>query len=1067
MKRFQPFAAVLILALCVAGSALAAPERVPYVISDDFETGELYGWESYPYAQDIGYEPFTIPQREPAHNGSQFSLAKIQKPNDVVELYEGFTKQLDLWTIADTRFKCAVFLMSDRRAADLELSICLLDGRRYFHHVTNAEANRWLELDIPLGGFTKDGKTLESGQQVQAVTIKAFYPIVSHLMSYTICIDDFSLNGERPRRFVGVDPPSTTFEMFGFSVLHKHFFYGDTVALTVKPEDASGSGAPSAVTCDLLDPSGKTIVSGLAMNSSGDAWSANKVYTFKPDDPRGQWTINFSGKGAGGGDIAWGLRFIMPGDKLTAQDRPRVMLGKTDLQQLKADTSPDGQRLLASLASSRRRSESVDINEINEVKATQSEALTGGPYAMGIGGGRAGRGGGASRLASIALSGAERYAFAGDEAAGVEAKQALLKLSSYSKWNTDWHEAHGMHMYYPIASSIIGPAAEALDLIHPLLSAEERAAIREGFMRNAILPFHRDMVEQNRMPSSLSNHIAVIVTGMAKAATALYGDDPENPYLEPYFSGILAKTKQFVDRTYYRVGGYGEPTTYQDMASRDMVEAFHVLETNFGIDYTTTTHFKDTWLYPLYVTYSNGRYPDFGDVSPSYNLSGNVFRWLSHRTQNPYTYYFVKQADESGRSRGGLLSRLWTIEGVTPRSREELVPSHMFPDKGNMVMRSGWSDEDTVMIFKAGPNSNHYHVDQGTFYLMANGEELISDAGHGSSYYANLYYPGYYTQPIGHNVMLIDNDAESQIPADYENGVVALRDYPRMLHSFAGWKTAGAEGNLTCVYKGKVQSYTRSLLYMKPDILFLYDKVKSSEPHTYSWLFHAEHTDGKSSISGEGNSIDITRSQSSLHMDVLTPEIESSRVRTSDRDESFITLSGAPDTKDTEFLAVLIPSASKVAPAPSDKPVSTLLNPEGWTGAKVQKGEVITLAFFRKGAPGAATAEGFTTDAERFSTVSDTQGNLRQFFLRGSSIARAGNILFQSAQPISISAAFIKEGVDIETESESATEINLRTEPPPASVALNDQPVNQFQYDAQSGMLKLSVPAGHAIVKVR
>ena len=35
---------------------------------------------------------------------------------------------------------------------------------------------------------------------------------------------------------------------------------------------------------------------------------------------------------------------------------------------------------------------------------------------------------------------------------------------------------------------------------------------------------------------------------------------------------------------------------------------------------------------------------------------------------------------------------------------------------------------------------------------------------------------------------------------------------------------------------------------MKPDILFLYDKVKSDQPHSYSWLFHAEHTNGKSSI---------------------------------------------------------------------------------------------------------------------------------------------------------------------------------------------------------------------------
>ena len=57
----------------------ASPDRVPWVIRDDFETGEMYAWEAYPYAQDIGYEPFTICQQEPTHNGSKYSLGKIRR----------------------------------------------------------------------------------------------------------------------------------------------------------------------------------------------------------------------------------------------------------------------------------------------------------------------------------------------------------------------------------------------------------------------------------------------------------------------------------------------------------------------------------------------------------------------------------------------------------------------------------------------------------------------------------------------------------------------------------------------------------------------------------------------------------------------------------------------------------------------------------------------------------------------------------------------------------------------------------------------------------------------------
>ena len=124
------------------------------------------------------------------------------------------------------------------------------------------------------------------------------------------------------------------------------------------------------------------------------------------------------------------------------------------------------------------------------------------------------------------------------------------------------------------------------------------------------------MVEMNRMPSNLTNHIAVMVFGATLAAAAIYGDDPANPSVEPWFSGILAKTKAFIDRTYYPDGGYGEPISYQDMATRDLVQALDVLERNFGIDYATTTGLKDTYLYPLYATYTNGAHAGFRRCFP-------------------------------------------------------------------------------------------------------------------------------------------------------------------------------------------------------------------------------------------------------------------------------------------------------------------------------------------------------------------------------------------------------------------------------------------------------------------
>ncbi len=56
----------------------------------------------------------------------------MMEPNDVMGTYLGFTRQIDLWTSAETRWKSLVYLTADRRPPQLELSICLLDGRRFF-----------------------------------------------------------------------------------------------------------------------------------------------------------------------------------------------------------------------------------------------------------------------------------------------------------------------------------------------------------------------------------------------------------------------------------------------------------------------------------------------------------------------------------------------------------------------------------------------------------------------------------------------------------------------------------------------------------------------------------------------------------------------------------------------------------------------------------------------------------------------------------------------------------------------------------------------------------------------
>ncbi|MFC1509867.1 heparinase II/III family protein, partial [Candidatus Omnitrophota bacterium] len=556
-----------------------------------------------------------------------------------------------------------------------------------------------------------------------------------------------------------------------------------------------------------------------------------------------------------------------------------------------------------------------------------------------------------------------------------------------------------------------------------------------------------------------SNHIAVIVSGLGLAATAIYGDDPENPSLEPYLSGILAKMKDFMDKTYFPEGSYGEPYTYQAMASRDLTETLCALERNFGIDYTSTTDLKDLYIYPLYATHSNGRYQDFGDVSLWYGRTQTHFQWLAYKMKNPWTYAYVKPFWDSGR--GGFTGYLWYTDGITPRYRDELPTSKLFADKGNMIMRSDWKDDGSIMIFKCGPNSNHYHLDQGTFVIMTNGQELLSDAGHSDGYYSNLYYPCYYTQAIGHNVMLVDKNPESQGIADYENGVAALRDYPQITRHFASDIADNVEGDLTTVYKGVLSAYTRSLLYMKPDILYVFDKVNSDNGHEYNWLFHAEHSDGKNAITFKDNRVTIIRSKANLTMDVIAPRIASHTIRDSDRDESYIMLSSEIGQTGTAFLAVLSPSAGTNPTSIT----STLIEGDGWIGARSELKSTVAVGMFSlDGREKGLNADGIHADAERCAVVMDNKGRIERYIIRGKRLAVQDNskIIFLSDEPVSAAAAYDEKKVVMEIDKAKASAEKLAVLFQPTDVTINGSSSDDWTYDKAKQLLEIQLPEGHS-----
>ena len=1083
--------AFLIAVVCISisySNAQKPANRIPYTLYNDFETGELFGWEPYPYAEDIGSYRLILTHKSPTHNNSQYALAGLVRANDAVELYQGFTRRLNMWTIPDTRVRVALYFQSDRNPSILELSLGTFDGRQYLDTIRNAEANHWVELNIPIDSFRLQGHPLQSNEHIQVITLKASYPSVYWLNTYTILMDDFMINGERDRHFTGIEPASTDLNMFDISILNKHFFYGDNIALSVVPE---GNIPLQQVRGTLIDGKGRVVKAGIPFSQQDSEWTNKAIYQVKEGNATGQWEIRLAGQTSQGTEVRWGFKFLMPGKRITGH--PRLFFSDAELQnKLANEKSPVAKRIL-SKALGNTDFMHVNIDSINEGADYTAESLIGGPYGKYSTGFNSGGEwlNPMKALENVIQEGSFRYAFIKDPIAGKKAKKALLKLCSFSKWNNNFMLEHKFWSYYPVGY-VLTSVAYGYDMLHDLLTEKEKKLIRDAIMEKGIKLFYRDMVEMNRMPSNITNHIAVLVSGSLLAATAIYGDDPENPYMEPYLSGIITKAKTFIDRAYYEDGSYIEPKTgYMNMATRAIVELLATLERNFGVDYSTTTNVQNFYKYPLQATDSAGTMQDFGDGNTSFKAFTEIHsEWFVHRTGNPFLYNYVKPYWEAGN--GGYIGYLWYRDDIIPVSRETLPTSKIFSAQG-MVMRSGWKEESAVISTHVGPHGNHAHFDQGSFQIMANGDELLTDAGIGAGgYYKNLEYLVYNVQAIAHNVMLIDHDPESQAPADFNNGITALHNWPRVINSFSGKLADAIESDLTSVYKDKLEKYTRTILYTKSGPLFLFDKVKSKSPdgYTFSWLFHApqkgllnslpnyigwldrkdagiktgsiekkREESNESTFSYKGNRLIINRATARLTLDVVSPVIESSNINDK-QTESYITLNSKPKLKEVNFLAVILPEAKPVSGNYDPRPVTTRVDVPGWVGAKVERLGGVDIGFFRTSSNNTKDpVAGFVTDAERFTASFNPSGKLLKAYYEGSSFSGSG-VSLKSNTPVTCAVSPGISETSIEVESIKATELAISYSKRPSKVFLNGSEVSTWRYDNRQNLLTIKVPAG-------
>ena len=498
------------------------------------------------------------------------------------------------------------------------------------------------------------------------------------------------------------------------------------------------------------------------------------------------------------------------------------------------------------------------------------------------------------------------YAVSHDAKHLAVSKLAVRKILAYERWDY-FLEAGKQTMGLQRAPEATIAMCCALDWLGDALTAAERAEIEKGIAEKGAPACYTTLygmkfpdrvkgwgfdpeddypqafrVSLARWPLILNaTNLKVIPTAaLGIAACALHGKHPQaEQWLELARSSAKAFSTMFGSD-----GSYDEGVSYWGYTAMHLAMFAEVLWRTRGIDDRNLINYPGTVRYALALTMptvGTGLVPpngprnlavptvraeskndivNFSDALTNSDVS--VAAWVARTHRDPLSQYFVRNFSEAKFP----LALIWH-EPAAPATPPgpELHDVRLSNDL--VVSRTGWTAEDGVVALRSGGPSNHEHADRNSVIFKAHGERLFHDPFRAGYSYTTERWKLRLT--TAHTALLIDGKGHQ-----YHDGHEGTNSSWAWAHvtdfkTGKGWMTVTS--NATEAYQlvnDNVVLVERSLVFLKPDVLLILDRVKLKAAQPVQARFQVFNDDEGGSCSANGATFEIVRPHASLRAKV-------------------------------------------------------------------------------------------------------------------------------------------------------------------------------------------------------
>lgn len=296
-------------------------------------------------------------------------------------------------------------------------------------------------------------------------------------------------------------------------------------------------------------------------------------------------------------------------------------------------------------------------------------------------------------------------------------------------------------------------------------------------------------------------------------------------------------------------GGYGNGTAYSNWDVTDRLLPWYALRWTVGVDIAQKAWVRNYARFLAYFVPPGSPSGEFGDgaemaLQPGY--WGGFANAYAELAPSPLARWYAAQLEGGDPS---LLEQILApLAAGGPAPLPAATPdAAFFASVGWAAMHSSLADPArTSVYFKASPYAsyNHSHADQASFVVVAGGRALAIDSGYYDGYETPHWWQ-WYKQTRAHNAVTYDG-RQGQVVYE-EAGRYAPAAVTRFEHQ-AAYDIVQADA--TPAYGGALSDARRSLAYLRPDRILVYDRLASATARRWEWNLHAAQQMSPTSATG-------------------------------------------------------------------------------------------------------------------------------------------------------------------------------------------------------------------------